>query len=320
MRSLVLLTVLCLSACSSTPSKETIFSITPDQLAQLKLAYYSDYFSFIGWDEAGMVAFALDNNRGRDGDQWQAEHFVVLYDAQSGWHDLPGSGAYDNRARQLERIPDSPHFRFEGRPVDGMTIISPGNALRLETKPIPAVIDRSKGLSRYRMGSAVATLYWQGRIIEGRVIHEYLYLPAFNRLTRTYTGLFHDFHGIYAVLEGGNDSGGDLYLHSQQSDFLAALTGHDDGFMVLAGEVGALADLDIQVTGRRQALGLYRWPRGWSGSFTAQGEDYLFELHLEHQHNIANWIIGGFAMGIVSGRLEINGRQRSVVGLGELIL
>ena len=31
--------------------------------AEEKLAYYSDYFSFIGRDAAGLVALALDNNR-----------------------------------------------------------------------------------------------------------------------------------------------------------------------------------------------------------------------------------------------------------------
>jgi hypothetical protein len=35
-------------------------------------------------DVNGHVAFALDNNRGRDGEAWQAEHFVVLHDEGEG--------------------------------------------------------------------------------------------------------------------------------------------------------------------------------------------------------------------------------------------
>src|SRR3989441_9773047 len=46
------------------------------------LIYVSDYFSFVGADQHGRVAFALDNNRGRDGEAFQAEHFVVLHDEQ----------------------------------------------------------------------------------------------------------------------------------------------------------------------------------------------------------------------------------------------
>ena len=52
--------------------------------ATSEVVYYSDYFSFIGEDEYGKVAFALDNNRGRDGDTWQAEHFVVMHDEHRG--------------------------------------------------------------------------------------------------------------------------------------------------------------------------------------------------------------------------------------------
>ena len=39
------------------------------------LHYVSDYFSFIGQEDRGHVAFALDTNRGRDGKEWQAEHY-----------------------------------------------------------------------------------------------------------------------------------------------------------------------------------------------------------------------------------------------------
>lgn len=103
-----------LSACSSAPSKDTIFSITQEELDQLKLSYYSDYYSFVGWDENGAVAFAIDNNRGQDGATWQAEHFVVLFDEQTGWQSLQGNGAYDNTAKALSAIPDSSYFSFSG--------------------------------------------------------------------------------------------------------------------------------------------------------------------------------------------------------------
>ncbi len=50
------------------------------------LVTVSDYFSFVGADEQGHVAFAIDNNRGRDGNAYQAEHFyAVLHDEHHGW-------------------------------------------------------------------------------------------------------------------------------------------------------------------------------------------------------------------------------------------
>ena len=56
-----------------------------------RLAYYSDYFSFVGLDDRGRVAFALDTNRGQDGAEFQAEHFVVLHDETDGWQKLGGN-------------------------------------------------------------------------------------------------------------------------------------------------------------------------------------------------------------------------------------
>ena len=78
-----------------------------------KLSYYSDYFSFIRRDSMGYVAFALDNNRGIDGSDYQAEHFGVLYDQKAGWIKLKGVAEYKNSDGVLERILDSSHFKFK---------------------------------------------------------------------------------------------------------------------------------------------------------------------------------------------------------------
>src|SRR6266571_354272 len=128
------------------------------------LIYVSDYFSFVGADQVGRVAFALDNNRRRDGEAFQAEHFVVLHDERKGW-----------------------------------------------------------------MGSASAVLTWQGRTIRGRAIYEYLAMPDFNRLTRTYFSLWEEFQGLYLLVDGKDD----VYLHSQLSERLAPLVGNLIGFAVL---------------------------------------------------------------------------------------
>ena len=112
-----------------------MFTITAEELQAQKLAYYSDYFSFIGSDDRGRVAFALDNNRGRDGDSWQAEHFVALHDEKAGWQVVSGSGPYYNITRQLETIPNSPDFSFEGTANTGLRIRSGSNTLQLRLAP-----------------------------------------------------------------------------------------------------------------------------------------------------------------------------------------
>ena len=79
-------------------------------LPDTSLLYVSDYVSFVGEDTQGRVAFALDNNRGRDGESWQAEHFVVLHDEHEGWISLQGSGSYENSMHELQSIPPSSFF------------------------------------------------------------------------------------------------------------------------------------------------------------------------------------------------------------------
>lgn len=305
-----------IQSCNNNPSHEVIFSIKQDELDRLKLQYYSDYFSFIGRDKKGLVAFAIDNNRGQDQNTWQADHFVVLYDELSGWKKVQGNGLYTNEKKLLKTIPDSKYFQFRGDASNGIEMTSQINQLRLSISPIRKVIHNQQGLSHYQLGSASATLYWNDRKIEGRLIHEYLYLPAFNRLSRRYANIFDDFHGFYASVEGQ----GDFYLHIQKGDFFSQLTGKDDGFLVYNGKAHELKQVQGSATVRSMALGFYRWPKQWRGSFTIKNQNYDFSFSLQNKNNIANWIIGGFAMGIFSGQIKSQQNSLKVTGIAELIL
>lgn len=305
-----------LFSCSLEQRNDSMFSITEEEFRTVKLCYYSDYFSFIGRDEQGRVAFALDNNRGRDGDRYQAEHFAVLHDEKTGWQDVPGSGPYENVSKQLVTIPDSPYFSFRGNSEKGLMITGGKDGLIFTIEPIHMHVASKMGLAEYRLGSAAATLIWHGRALKGRVIYEYLFVPAYNRLTRRYAGGFDDFHGIYASV--GND--GDLYIHRQRSEYFHPLIEKEDGFLFLNGEGRRMTAILTRVPSRSFAWGFYRWPASWEGSFEAGKKRYEFELDLSERKTVLNWVIGGFSMGIVTGKLIAAGETRQLYGLGELIL
>lgn len=280
------------------------------------LLYVSDYFSFVGSDDRGHVAFALDNNRGRDGGAYQAEHFAVLHDEHSGWIDVAGSGPYPNQDHAVDRIPDSDDFQFDGTPTTGLTITSHRNHLILVVEPLPARTRHRHDGALTWMGSAPATLTWQGRTIVGRVIYEYLLIPGFNRLTRTYWGLWNNFQGLYLLANGD----GDVYVHSQESELLAPIVGKLTGFSALDGQTKELQDLRLRVVDRDFALGLFRWPTSWEISWMgAQGRSTL-TLSASERKSIAGWVFGGFAMSIVRGELSQGGRVFSVYGLAELLM
>lgn len=278
--------------------------------------YVSDYFSFVGKDQHGWVAFALDNNRGQDGDTWQAEHFVVLHDDRRGWVQMVGGGKYPNPNGALTTIPNSAAFQFRGTPTGGMTVTSVANDLRLQVHALPHRLRRNHTAGHYWMGSADATLEWNERVLHGRVIYEYLRMPNFNRLTRRYPGLWKKFHGLCAWVEGE----GDLYIHSQRNPLLQPVVGNLTGFAVLNGETLSLDHLTLTVQERQQAIGTYSWPIAWQGSWGNSPSPATFALVLSDRKTISNWGIGGFAMDIIQGQLTYKGRTLKLYGFGELLL
>ncbi|MGH7206801.1 MAG: hypothetical protein ACREI2_11400 [Nitrospiraceae bacterium] len=316
----VLLLVVAAFAAISTESVQADQASSPsvpaEKLPASTLIYVSDYFSFVGTDSQGRVAFALDNNRGRDGEKYQAEHFVVLHDERKGWVDLLGNGRYENTKKELARIPDSPFFQFENTPETGLTITSAKNQLTLRIEFLKQRMLRTHGKSTIWYGSAPAVLTWQGRTISGQVIYESLVMPDFNRLTRTYWGMWKEFQGLYLLADGSND----IYLHSQQSERMAAVAGKLVGFSVFNELPESLNDLRVEILDREFAPGFYRWPTAWRITWTGSKGPASMTLSLSYQKKIANWVIGGFSMGIVSGDLSYDGRTWPIYGLAELIM
>ncbi|OQW34068.1 MAG: hypothetical protein A4E19_18830 [Nitrospira sp. SG-bin1] len=287
-----------------------------DHLPDSPLIYVSDYFSFVGHDGQGKVAFALDNSRGRDGDAYQAQHFLVLYDEKTGWARLDGNSRYENTGKELKTIPGSPFFRFQGTSKTGMTIMGESNRLMLKIEPIPLRTSRRSDGAAIWMGSAPAVLTWRDRVIPGRVIHEYFMMPDFNRLTRTYWDLWKEYQGFY--LKIGTD--GDVYLHRQRSERLAPLMGWLDGFMVFNAVTDTMKDMNVEVLDREQARGLYRWPTAWRITWTGPQGPAALILKQSARTSIWNFAIGGFSMVVVDGELEYGGRKLPVYGLVELII
>ena len=58
--------------------------------------FVSDYFSFVGADEKGHVAFAIDNDRSRRGLKFAADAHVCFHDEHEGWIKVLRS-AYENK-------------------------------------------------------------------------------------------------------------------------------------------------------------------------------------------------------------------------------
>lgn len=280
------------------------------------LIYVSDYFSFVGADNQGHVAFALDNNRGRDGEKYQAEHFLVLYDERQGWITLSGNGLYENTKHELKGIPGSPFFSFEGSPRSGLTIVSEGDELTLRIEPIPERTGNRHDGAVTWMGSAAAVLTWKGRVIPGRVIFEYVMMPEFNRLTRTYWGIWKEFQGLYLLADPMND----LYVHSQLSERMAPLIGTLTGFAAFGEDTESLRDLKFEVLNRELALGFYRWPTAWRITWTGPKGPATLLLSQISRKAIGGWGIGGFSMSIVTGELTYAGKTTVIYGLGELIM
>lgn len=282
-------------------------------IAASEVTYVSDYISFAGSDGRGRVAFALDSNRGRDGDDYQAEHFVVMHDEVRGWIKMRGGGDYENKGKALAVIPDSGDFRFSGTPITGLTVTSSTNDLRLIINPIPERTTRSDTGSIFSMGSAPATLRWNGRTITGRVIYELLAMANFNRLSGVTLGSgFGSFQGLYLLVGENND----FYIHRRSG-------GVDDellAFGATGGETVHPRNIKFKTIDRAFAPGFYRWPTAWTVRWDTGHGSATLSVRLRDRKLITTWILGGFAMGILEGTLDYDGRTVPVYGLGELIM
>lgn len=289
------------------------------------LAYHSDYLSFVGRDEKGLIAFALDNNRGRDGDAYQAEHFVVLHEEHLGWLPLEGNGDYPNHRQQLEEIPDSESFRFTLTAEGGIVVVSRINNLEMTTGALTQRFISREGNRIMGLASGDAVLTWHGRTLKGRVIHETVRYENWNRLTRTYFDTWNNFQGLYLVSWPDDEP-------ERLSDLYVESTGSGDeqkvlGFLSPDFNDVVQATWRLSVEDKAWGLGFYRWPVGWTVTAMNSADGRAGEapiLHAtlrEHEGNtIATWILGGFRMGIVTGDAVIDGRRYRVYGLSELIM
>jgi hypothetical protein len=288
----------------------------PVTLSGAESVFVSDYFSFIGTDERGHVAFAIDNDRARHGKRFVADAHVVLHDEHEGWIDIRGGGSYKNKGEELLSIPDSPYFQFTGEVKNGITLRSPQNLLELTVDPMIERVCRTGSESIYSMGSTSATLKWKDRSIRGRVIYEYIFMKNLSPWCSFVSGLFYnDFQGLYLM----TIDGGDFYLHTSRNEAWSKTVERELGFHVSDEQNESLEDLKIEAPERTLAFGFYRWPHAWRVSWRSGKGQGSLSIKVMDRKVITNWLIGGFPMAIVRGEMSYGGKTRPVYGLAELI-
>jgi hypothetical protein len=116
------------------------------------------------------------------------------------------------------------------------------------------------------------------------------------------------------------DHANDIYVHSQLSERIAPLVGKLLGFLALNDKTESMKDLKVEVLGHDLALGFYRWPTAWRITWTGSKGPVTLSLAVFDRNGIANWIIGGFSMGILHGEMDDTGTKYPIYGLAELIM
>ncbi len=77
---------------------------------------------------------------------------------------------------------------------------------------------------------------------------------------------------------------------------------------------------EMTAVSKTLAPGLFRWPVSWKGNFKILSAPYLFTAEFSERMNVATWIVGGFAMGIVKGVIKKGDKVFRLYGLGELLI
>lgn len=278
--------------------------------------YHSDYFSFVGSDEQGTVYLAHDNNRGQTGEQFFADHWIMMYSEGEGAVPIVGSAHYPNTGKVLETIPDSEHFQFRGSVSGGMRIYSASNDIDMAVEGVTPILRRQLPDNDYWIGAAPATMRWKGRNLGGRVIFEFIARTGYNRFTSDFGANWNNFNGLYLLTEDNHD----IYLRYHER--LQPGTPRESGIATFDGH-GVLAEIDFRIVESRPTQDRsYRWPTRWQASFTHRGATWRLEAETRALEEVADWKTGGFAMSVVGGevsRSDGSGRRR-FKGWAELLI
>ncbi len=294
------------------------FAETAQSQAGPAVAYYSDYYSFVGRDAKGHVYLALDTNRGRDHDSYQANHFVAMYDEATGWVDLKGNVVYPNLGKLLDGLPASEHFSFAGRAATGTVITGREGGLKLTVDPLPETLHRQNQDGIFWIGGAPAVLDWNGRRLEGRVVFEYLQRNNFNYFTSKSDRSWRNFNGLYLMTEDGRD----FYMHAHERQGGSDLTGRLVG-MASWGTAAPVTNLTFRIVETAAVpYRTYRWPIAWSVGFEHEGIAYVLDLYTAERKLSGDWETGGFAMAVALGFVAARdgSRRMKVAGWAELLI
>ncbi len=92
------------------------------------------------------------------------------------------------------------------------------------------------------------------------------------------------------------------------------------GFWMPGGQSAQLDELHFDVSKHTLAFGTHRWPTSWHIRW--QGSKGLAEasVAISTRKPLGNWVLAGFSMGIVSGKLSLDGQQIPLYGLAELFM
>ena len=280
--------------------------------------YASDYISFVGADSQGRVYLAHDNNRGQTRDRFFADHWITMYDEASGWIDVKGSAHYPNTGKRLDVIPPSDHFVFSGTLAAGLSFTSTTNAMSLAIEPLSPVLRRIRPDGEFWTAASPATLEWQDRKLEGRVIMEFLRREGWNRFTQKFEANWNNFNGLYLLTGDGKD----FYMHSHERQGGSDLTGRLVG-MATWDAPAPVTDIKFEIADKEKGGGEseFYWPTAWTIAFTHGGQRYTATLRMREKKLFAWWKTGGFRMAIVDGEITSEHRPtRNVTGWAELLI
>ena len=302
-----------------THSPEEVAEIE-SRIAEAEVAMFSDYYSFVGLDQRGWIAFAIDNNRQRAVGRYEADHATFMYDGESGFVDIAGYGKYETEDQALLHVPDSPDFTFERSETE--TIVkSTKHDLTLRFGALNAHFHENKPDASIIMGIAPATLSWQGRELTGDIVGERLGFKDFDRrdmgsMLAKQSLSNRSFQGLYLMTEYGEI----IYLRASTMEM--GLVGGPSavGFGQYGDHSGMLSSLSITADQWRSAPGLYKVPRAWTATWGTDRK-YLLTLAEVDSKVYTNWGLGGFVMSFVEGTLTSeDGESSRIGGLAELIL
>lgn len=277
---------------------------------------HTDYLVFVGQDQAGKVAFAMENTRSKgDGLDWiQASQVAWMYDEHKGWIDLEGRYGKAFQGGNGRKIGGEWEYQMANGFQANRTIQSDENGIHLKLKANQILFQTKTNDGQMVTAIGEGELVWKGRRLKGKV-----FMRDDIFLGNSASGMY------FKQIKGIRNEA--LHLSLGAHGFLSAYRTDHKFEVPIGGSHGISFQVDsihghteliqLEATAYKR-LGFYEYPTEWQATFSIEGKQAMFKVVAMDEVTSENMLLAGTRQSWLRGFLSFDGNTFPICGFAEV--